>query len=317
MTLQPVPAPFFLVGPVRSGTTLLRLMFGHHPDICRCEEMDFVTPFLARHPGGAPVSEYLHELSVDRGFRLSGYQVDPKMSFTQLAHSFLEQRKRADGRLMVGATVHHHFSLLPKLWPNARFIFVNRDPRDVTRSCMAMGWGGTAWHASAIWCDAHSEWERLKSVVPAEQLREVRFDELVNNPDGVLSELTAFLGVSYSSSMQEIEKDTTYRRPNPSEAQSWRKQASEREIREVEARVGPELFAKAGYPLSGLPPLPLNVLTRMQIALADVVQRVRFRIARYGFWLWLSGVASRRLPFRSLSDSIKLKINEVDNRYLK
>lgn len=317
MTVRVVSEPFFLVGPVRSGTTLLRLMLGHHPEICRCEEMDFVTPFLAHRPDGVPIDEYLHELSVDRGFGLSGYEIDSRLNFMDLAQSFLEQRQRVDGRRLVGATVHHHFSLLPKIWSNARFVLVNRDPRDVTRSCMAMGWGGTAWHAARIWCDAQAEWERLKSLIPAERLHEIRFDELVNDPDRVLSDLTLFLGVSYSSFMQDIEKDTTYRRPSPSEAQSWRTKASAREIREVEARVGPAQILKAGYPLSGLPSLPLNLRTRMEIATADVVRRVTFRIDRYGFRLWLAGVISRRLPLRGLSDSIRLKINEVDNQYLK
>lgn len=292
-------------------------MIGHHPDICRCEEMDFVTPLLARYPGEIPLPECWHELSTDRGFGLSGYEIDSSLDFIQLARSFLEQRQRIDGRPSVGATVHHHFSLLPKIWPDGRFIYVNRDPRDVARSCMAMGWGGTAWKASTIWRDAHHEWERLKAALPAEQLFEVRFEQLVSDPESVLRGVAAFLDVPYSAAMQEIEEDTTYRRPNPMEAQSWRGQASEREIREVEARIGPDLFEKAGYPLSGLPALPVDGRTLTQIELTDVLRRVKFRIGRYGFWLWCLGVVSRRLPLRSLGDPIKLKINQVDNRHLK
>ena len=37
---DPGTPPFFLVGAVRSGTTLLRLLLGNHPRICRCEEFE-------------------------------------------------------------------------------------------------------------------------------------------------------------------------------------------------------------------------------------------------------------------------------------
>lgn len=317
MTRKSETEPFFIVGPVRSGTTLLRLLIGHHPEICRCEEMDYVTPFLAIHPNGVPKKKYLHELSIDRGFRLSGYKVDNRLSFLQLARSFLEQRQEMDGRRLVGATVHHYYSLLPKVWAEARFIYVNRDPRDVTRSCVAMGWGGTAWHAAKIWSDAQDEWERLKALVPAQRLHEVRFDELLIEPERVLSNLTSFLGVPYVATMQDIEKDTTYRRPSPLEAQSWRTKASEREIQEVEARLGPERILQAGYPLSGLPALSMGLGSRLEIAITDLKQRVRFKIGRYGLWLWFAGMVSRRLPIQPLQDYFRLKSNEVDNLYLK
>ena len=40
--LGPVPAPLFLVGSERSGSTLLRLMLDHHPEIAFAREFDFV-----------------------------------------------------------------------------------------------------------------------------------------------------------------------------------------------------------------------------------------------------------------------------------
>ena len=43
--------PFFLVGCVRSGTTVLRLMLGHHSRVCNCDEMDYVTPALVGASG--------------------------------------------------------------------------------------------------------------------------------------------------------------------------------------------------------------------------------------------------------------------------
>ena len=58
-----VEAPFFLVGSERSGTTLLRLMLDHHPEIAFEKEFDFVvTTGLGRRR--VPVAARLHR--VDR-----------------------------------------------------------------------------------------------------------------------------------------------------------------------------------------------------------------------------------------------------------
>lgn len=310
--------PFFLVGAVRSGTTVLRLLLGHHPDICRCEEMEFVATPLADWGGKiADMDSYRCYLALDRGFRMSGYRINPDLEFEDLARDFLEQRRKEDGCPIVGATVHNHFDRLLDIWPDAKFIFMSRDPRDVARSCVQMGWAGTAWGGSQFWIDAQDQWERLSARVPATRRHVVRFEDLIASSTEVLKELCAFLGTSYDPAMLDIERDTTYRRPDPAESRSWRDSAEPAEVRQVETRIGVQQIEAAGYAQSGEPPLRMTSFRLAAIWAQDIGVRVRFRAARYGWSLWLAGVVSRRLPVRSWRESVRLRMDAIENQFLK
>lgn len=309
--------PFFVVGSVRSGTTLLRLMLGQHSQICRCEEMDFITGDLIDANIMRDPSQYVRKLRLHRGFRLSGYDIDESLTFPEMAESFLAQRRAMDEKPLFGATVHHHFDHLPQLWPDARFIYLRRDPRDVSRSCVQMGWAGSTWHASDFWINAEEAWTKLDELVPQHNRMVIKFEDLVSECPARLQEICGFLDVEYEPDMMEIEFSGTYSRPDPKNARSWKTDASADEIAQVETRLGPERIKAAGYALSGNPLLSVNAYQRSRIALQNVCTRVAFRAERYGMGLWLQGVISRRLPFRNLRERIQIRIDRIDNLHMK
>lgn len=300
-TTQPdaTGVPFFVVGAVRSGTTVLRLLLGHHPVICRCDEFEFVAPYVP--PEGSPwpdVDSYADTIAHLRGFKASGLRVDCSLdSVPMVARDFLRQQAARDSRPIVGAVVHHHFDRLPRIWPQARYIHLLRDPRDVSRSCVKMGWAGNAWGATPIWSAAFGAWRGLRSQVPADRLLEVRYEALVANTETELRRICRFLGTEYDPAMLEIERDTTYRRPSPTEASSWRQRAPAEEVRQIEARLGAELL-EAGYASSGLPPLPIGPLLHFRLRLEHRWRRLRFAQRRFGLPLWLFDAIVRRLPLR-------------------
>jgi len=313
----PNSSPFFLVGAVRSGTTLLRLLLGHHPQICRCEEFEYVAYAIAGRASWPDVPTYVEELSKRRDFRGTGYRANPQLAFPDLARDLLAQCQAADGRPIIGATVHNHFFELLRLWPEARFIHLGRDPRDVARSCVEMGWFGNAWAATETWIQSEEEWQRVRQHVPAERLLEVKFEDLVADAETVLRRITGFLGVPYDPAMMEIEKDTTYRRPSPRASRSWRDDASEAEIQAMESRLGDRLV-QAGYTPSGRPKITISPFGKLALRLGNRYGRMRFSLRRYGAPLWLSWVVSRRLvPIPSWRDATRLAIDRIDAKYLK
>lgn len=309
-------APFFLVGSVRSGTTVLRLLLGHHPEICRCEELEFVAPLLAGRDDWPPLPAYHHFLRHDRGFRMSGYAIDESLSFPELARSFLEQLRAAEGRRIVGATVHEAFDELIRVWPEARFVYLRRDPRDVARSCVQMGWAGNTWGGVGYWLRAEERWQRLRARLPAERWREIHFEDLVGDAEAVLRQLCPFLGASFDPRMLAIESGTTYARPDPALARSWRDAAPARDVQLVETRLG-ELLRERGYAPSDLPRLQPDRLGLAAIRAGDTWGRLRFTWRRYGFWLWAAGFLTRRLPVRSWRDRVQLRVDAITNQHLK
>lgn len=304
--------PFFLVGPVRAGTTLLRLMLGHHPNICHCNEMEYVAPFIGVDGHiEKDLVQYFEFLESHKGFRASGYVYDQDADFPNVVKNFLVQRQRKDQKPLVGATVHHDYERLPFIWPQSKYIFLNRDPRDVARSCVQMGWNGTAWGASSIWNKAFDSWQELGNTISAEQKLELRFEDLVSRPEQVLVRICDFLAISYDPSMMNIEGDTTYSRPSSKEARSWRDSASENEIAQVESRIGDRLI-RSGYDPSGVRKLADSPINRIRIQIEDVLKRIVFRWKRYGFVLWFSHVIVKRLPFKGIRKKVALRIQEID-----
>src|SRR5262245_58902733 len=131
---------YFLVGSVRSGTTLLRLMLDHHPEIACSADMSYAIDGLPEGSGWPEMREYLRWLQAHRIFRDDNWWIDPALSYPELMESFLRQKKGA--KSVVCAVVHHTFSRLLRIWPEARFIHLLRDGRDVAHSCIGMGWYG-------------------------------------------------------------------------------------------------------------------------------------------------------------------------------
>ena len=315
----PGPPPFFLVGAPRSGTTVLRLLLGHHPRICRCDEIEYVASAIAGRTAWPDVASYVRDLPQHYDFRSSGFVPDASMSFPELVNDFFVQLRAADGRELAGATVHNHFDELLRIWPDARFIYLDRDPRDVARSCVAMGWAGNAWAGVEIWMRADAAWRRLCDVLPDDRRIKVTFDDLVNQTVAQLSRITAFLGVAFDPEMLEIERDTTYARPHPRGARSWREDAGEDEVRQIEARLGPRLVA-AGYAPSGWPPLPVSPLRKVSLQLGHRLGRMRASQRRYGLFLWGAAILGRRLallePLRDLRKRTRAAMDTIDEMHM-
>jgi hypothetical protein len=310
-------APFFIVGALRSGTTLMRLMIGHHPNICRCEEMEYVAPTIVKHQGiPDDVSEYKEFLSTDKNFRLSNYVVPEHTTFIDIVQDFFRQLRETDKKPIFGTVVHHHYEQLPLIWPNSKYIFLNRDPRDVARSCVQMGWNGTPWRASRFWIEAYESWLLLSAKLPEDRKLEITYEALIANPEDVLKKVCSFLNVKYTSAILEINQSTTYSKPSAKKASSWRVSASDDEIMQVEAKIGKRL-EESGYQHSGFPELKLSFYNKARIKVQDFINRTAFRCKRYGVFLWFANIIARRLPFASFNNRIKLQVEKIDIKHHK
>ncbi len=307
--------PAFLVGAARSGTTLLKLMLDHHPEIEWIGEVHYIVDPLPPGRGFPAAAAYRAWLEGDRIFRMTGLAVDPGLDAPALIRSFFAQRQRATGKPIVGGTLHRRFERVLELWPEARFVHLLRDGRDVARSCIGMGWSGNTWHGAAGWVEAERRWDELcRRLDPARAL-EVRYEELVERPEQVLGRICEFLGARFHPAMLDYPRDSTYGAPDPSLIHQWRK-APPLDVRLAEARLG-GLLADRGYPPSGLPPLRPGPLARLRLRAQDRLAVGRFRLERYGPLLWSGELLARRLGLRALHEPLRRKLQEIDRKHLK
>lgn len=107
-----IESPVFLIGSERSGTTLLRLMLDHHPEIAFNLESEYLVFHISDTGIFPEVTSYRRKLQEDRVFRQGRFALREDLDFPVLANDFLRQKLERDRKRIVGATVHHGFSKL-------------------------------------------------------------------------------------------------------------------------------------------------------------------------------------------------------------
>jgi hypothetical protein len=304
----------FLVGCERSGTTLLRLMLDSHPEIAFRYEFEIAVEAMPDDDHWPELEDYYEFLRLHR-FVDPPPEIDPSLDYPSLVRSFLEQKRVADRKPRLGATVHRHFVRLLKIWPDARFIHLVRDGRDVAPSCVQMGWYGNVWTAAERWLRIESEWDRVAAIVPEERRIDVHYEDLVAAPVETLTRICEFIGVPYRPAMLEYPKHSTYKYPQASLACQWPRKLTPRNIRLLESRMSDMLLAR-GYGLSGFPGIAPNALDRALLKLDNRAGIVRARIESLGPRLWLESVISRRLGPRTWRESAIFRVNDAQNAQL-
>lgn len=295
---------------------MLRLMLDFHPQLAWCSEFEFAVDHITEPGVWVDLPEYHKWLETDRVFQDCQFSVNPDLSYPELIADFLRQKQQRDRKPYVGATVHRHFDRLLWLWPKARFIHLVRDPRDVAVSCIGMGWAGNAWTGVDRWHEAEILWNQMKTSLTPDRYLEVRYEELLANPEAVLTQICEFLGVAYSPNMLTYPQQSTYSYPDVRHAYKWKKKMKRQDVQLIEAKLG-ELIAQRGYVLSGHPiPSPSRLL-RAVLKIHDRLARIQFRIQFMGLPLFVADYIVRRIGIESWQRAMRLRLNQLEQAALK
>jgi len=311
-----IPQPIFLVAAERSGTTLLRIMIDHHPQVSFAHQFEYAVDYMPETGGWPDLHQYYDALELDRIFQATRFTIDRNLDYPHLLDSFLRQQQARKGKPIVGTTVHRHFDRLLRIWPDARFIHMFRDGRDVARSYIEMGWAGNMYTAVDGWITAENLWRRMSQELAAERWTEVRYEDLVRDPEATLSKLCAFMGVPYDPAMLDYPNHSTYSAPSPSFIAQWKRKLKPRQIQLAESRIGPMLLER-GYELSGYPSLRISRDQERWLRWQCRWRRMIFRRRLYGNSLYLADVISRRTGPRAWRVQVKRRIDGVIQKTLK
>jgi len=308
--------PVFLVGSERSGTTLLRLMLDHHPQIAFFFEFQYAVSMMPDTTGWPDLKAYREFCENDRIFRDTRLKFDESLDYPHLIDSFLRQKQLRDGKPLVGAVVHYQFDRLLRIWPDARFIHLVRDGRDVARSVITNGLAGNMYTAAQTWMKAETLWSSFARELPADRWTAVRYEDLVTKPETILTHICEFIGVAYDPAMLEYSKDSTYEAPSPARMYQWKTRLNPDEIRLAEARIG-SLLVERGYERSDYAPLEVSLPAKIRLHIQDRLYRISFRRRKYGTRLWLAKAVARRLRLHSWQKALQRRIDAIDERHLK
>jgi len=189
----------FIVGAPRGGTTWLQALLGAHPDVATSQELDLFSRYVPLLSDA-----WRYELSRSTDDRIVGLITvmtqdefdDALRSFAASVHRHvLALKPTATLVLEKNPTYSLHVELIDRLVPDARFLHLIRDGRDVTASLVAAGrsWGrrwapGTVRGAAQVW-RTHVEAAQQASAFGS-RYHEVRYEDLLERGEEEL--LTAF-----------------------------------------------------------------------------------------------------------------------------
>lgn len=288
------PNPYvFVVGCQRSGTTLMERLLDAHPQIAMTHETRWI-PELVEHGRGVTEAglvgpEVVAALVEHKRFPylgISAEQVqrliatDRPIDYATFVSSLFDLYGQARGKRLVGDKTPRYarcIDLLHRLWPDARFVHVIRDGRDVYVSRREMdrrrdGRRQSAWgEHPALWAGL---WWTRNVLVAREsgaalgpgRYYELRYEALVEDPAQECAALCAFLDVPYEPAMLHFHERSHNARPATARSagsrkrlpvtpglRNWRSELSAEEVRQFEA-TGGDLLDELGFERSGLAP---------------------------------------------------------------
>jgi hypothetical protein len=201
--------PLFVVGCHRSGTTVMRRILNTHPSVWLAKETQYLA-FLQLKPGDWHAARAQGELREHVRWllpflRATGWSrvPDPGALPEQVTswagvYRWVCELERPQDRALAywGDNTPRYVSLVPELdraFPDARYIHLVRDPRDVVRSAMEVWFGGnTALTAAEEWLERVGAGLAAGQLV-GERMYLLRFEDLLLDPQGTLGKLARFL----------------------------------------------------------------------------------------------------------------------------
>ncbi len=309
-------SPIVVYGALRSGTTWLRLMLDAHPALHHPGEADFLFDHMRPAPSLAAGWRYDRTaLAADRMFRAQNIDLPRGLDGPALFDALLAAlAAKGEGQLCL--TLHRGLPAMLAQRPGTRVVHLLRDPRDVARSTIAMGWRGTLYHAVGQWMDTERDWDRACASLDPARWHEVHYERLAARPEATLAALCTALGLAPETRrMLSYPHHSTYAPPTLASCGRWRRDGRAAELEALESRAAGLMTAR-GYPTetAAQPPGPR---TRAAFWLRDKVNVWRHGVRTHGAVVFVGERLARRLRLTPVQRALQRRIDDRVNRLLK
>ncbi len=278
---------FILFGALRSGTTLLRLMINGHPGLNSPGETDFLFDFIKEQPGEGWAYDW-KPMEEHRIFRNSPATRPEGLDGRDACLEMIAQIGRS-GQGAPILCIHRGLETALKLFPDAKVLHLIRDPRDVARSSIGMGWAGIPFFGVDHWIDTERDFDAARPLMDVPPL-DLRYEDLIEHPEAKLTEIAEFFGLSFDPAMLDYDQGSSYSKPDPSLVYQWKRKQTEREVALTEWKLG-DMLVSRGYAPSGYPSVSPSALDIRAMKIRNKSKTMRRTVKRFG----VMNIAQRKL----------------------
>jgi len=183
---SPVLPPIFVVGCPRSGTTLLRVILDSHPSISCGPESRFLW-------GLRGIEERNWSTLEGFGLSLAEWHANVRTLFEAFHRRYAEHQgktrwadKSPDYALML--------DYIDTLYPQSQIVHIVRDPRDVIDAWRRFYGVRAVPRAARAWVRYVRAAHDFAGATGAERVMELRYEDLVRDPEDTLRRLFVWLG---------------------------------------------------------------------------------------------------------------------------
>lgn len=268
--------PVLIFGSPRSGTSLLSRLLDSHPNIAIPFESHLFNQWRPRRRSYGDLADPARRLLLIEDIVTYGVVRDwtpqPRVEevaalvgrpgFAGVATAFMEWWAREMGKPRWGEKTPHHTLLwrdVLKAWAEAQAIIVERDPRDVALSWKEARFGGD--HVLPLarrWRRYQGACADIRKALPKTRRIDLRYEDLVADPEAELKGIMAFLGEDYDPAQLRFhESGEAWRTDARNEARlqspittrslgRWRSRLSRSEVRLIEYAAG-DMMRRRGY----------------------------------------------------------------------
>jgi hypothetical protein len=255
--------PVFIVGSMRSGSTMLRLILDSHPRIAIGAETGFMGALLAnrRIPGWKHGAEWFG--------RIGWSEEEMDVRLREFYTGMFERYARSQGKARWGDKTPFHTSHIQdmgEVFPDAVFVGIVRHPGAVAAS-LHRSFHYAFDEAVGYWCDVNRQMLTAAGEL-GDRFSLCRYEDLVSDSESVLRELMPAIGEEFDVALlrhHEVQRaqgapkltDGSTSSRDPIDARRAEKWADEiTETQRAELAVAAALGDVLGYTAAGTGPFP-------------------------------------------------------------
>lgn len=220
----------------------------------------------------------LHGLKFDVDSLASALHAEGRHTMPAIISGLFEKNALGEGKARWGDKTPYYVMHMPKLlewFPDAQFVHLIRDGRDVALSLFGRQHDFHVYNtyfAAEYWESYVEKGHNLGSALPPDQYLELRYEDLLAQPEDAMRKLCAFLGEEFSAELFDVRpaedpgKTPLVHKPLKADnAGKWRSKMTASQVQAFEGVAGKTL-REFGYELvsPGMPPrLPTKAAYRL------------------------------------------------------